>query len=601
MAALLALGACTTEDTSGSMAAPLDPVAASNPQALPCEVATIVEQNCVRCHGTVLRGGATIPLVQPQDFAAMRGARTVAQAMVERVTPGAQQRMPPPPATELTANDVATLTAWAQQGAPLVAQGCVVHPPEPPMMTAGTAAPTAGTGGVAGVGGAGGVGGVGGEPPPTDGGVGPNEPTGDWPMFGGDLISSRANLQESAISAANVMTLYSAWQHDGAATSATPAVVQGVVYLTSWDGSVRAMNVADGSEVWTRMLPGAIDSSPSVSGDRVYVSDAKGMVHALDRASGMVLWSVPADTHTEAHLWSSPIAIESAGLVVVGTASHEEVVFKQQRTFRGSVVGLDAATGTERFRVQTTEGSDGPGVAVWGTVAVDEERGVLYVGTGNNYAAPGSKYSDAMLAIDYGTGEVVWAHQFLADDIFAIAGATGPDYDIGSTANLWTTPDGKDLVGIGIKSGVYAALERDTGNVAWMTPVSPGGIFGGIISAPAYANGMIYVASNDAAAGQTSVMALDGATGSTIWHDALPQQSYGGVAYANGLVYVGTLSSQLFAFDATSGARVWTEMLPDVVASPVISNGMLFVTWGYPISLNGGANAAGGMSAYRLP
>jgi polyvinyl alcohol dehydrogenase (cytochrome) len=596
--ALIALFACASEEPSPMMGAPINPVA-STAQALPCDVAVIVEQNCVRCHGTVLRGGATLPLVQPADFAAPRGARTVAQAMVERVTPGAPLQMPPLPAMPLTTSDVAILTAWVQQGAPLVAPGCVVHPPEPPMSTAGTTAPnTGGTGGIAGTG----AGGVGGEPLPTDGGViEPEGPTGDWAMFGGDLTSSRANLHETTISAANVATLISAWEHNGAATSATPAVVAGVVYLPAWDGSVSALRVADGSQVWKAMLPAAIDSSPAVSGDRVYLSDAKGLVHALDRATGAVLWSVPADSHPEAHLWSSPIAIESAGLVVVGTASYEEVIVKEQLTFRGSVVGLDAVTGTERFRVRTSEGSDGPGVAVWGTVAVDEARGWLYVGTGNNYAAPGSELSDSMLAIDYASGEIVWSHQFLADDIFAIIGASGPDYDIGSTANLWTTPAGKDLVGIGIKSGLYVALDRDTGGVAWMRQVSPGGIFGGIISAPAYANGVIYAAGNDAMAGQTSVMALDATTGAIVWQDTLSQSSYGGVAYANGVVYVGTMSSELVAFDALSGDRKWTELLPDVVASPVVSNGTLLVSWGYPITLSGGEGAAGGMTAYRLP
>jgi polyvinyl alcohol dehydrogenase (cytochrome) len=598
---VVVLFACTTGEPNEMMSAPINPVAASNAQTLPCDVAAIVEQHCVRCHGTVLRGGATIPLVLAQDFAKPQGARSVAQAMVERITPGAGQPMPPPPALALSQPEIATLTAWSQNGAHADPAGCVVHTPEPPMSTAGTSAPTGGAGGVAG-GGAGGLGGVGGEPQVDSGVLEPmDDDLGDWPMFGGDLTSSRANMHETAISAANVATLFPAWQHDGAATSATPAVSRGVVYLPAWDGSVSALRVADGSQVWKAMLGAAIDSSPAVSGERVYLSDAKGLVHALDRATGGVIWSVPADTHAEAHLWASPIVIESESLVVVGTASYEEVVFKEAMTFRGSVVGLDAATGAERFRVRTSEGSDGPGVAVWGTVTVDEGRGVLYVGTGNNYAAPGSALSDSMLAIDYATGTLVWSHQFLADDIFAISGATGPDYDIGSTANMWTTPGGKDLLGIGIKSGVYVALDRDTGDVEWMATVSPGGIFGGIISAPAYANGAIYVAGNDASGGQTLVKALDAATGAVVWDDALPQQSFGGIAYANGVVFAGTMASELTAFDAMSGARLWTEMLPDVAGSPVVSNGMLFVSWGYPITLSGGDGAAGGMSVYRLP
>ena len=46
----------------------------------------------------------------------------------------------------------------------------------------------------------------------------------------------------------------------------------------------------------------------------------------------------------------------------------------------------------------------------------------------------------------------------MADDVFSILDAAGPDYDIGAAANLFRA-DGRDLVGVGIKSGLYAALE----------------------------------------------------------------------------------------------------------------------------------------------
>ena len=93
------------------------------------------------------------------------------------------------------------------------------------------------------------------------------------------------------------------WQWTGAATTSTPAVVDGVVYLPAWDGKVYALHAADGSPVWTATLPNLIDSSPSVSADRVFVSDNKGFVHAIDRQSGEVKWSTPVDTHAEAHVW----------------------------------------------------------------------------------------------------------------------------------------------------------------------------------------------------------------------------------------------------------------------------------------------------------
>ena len=104
-------------------------------------------------------------------------------------------------------------------------------------------------------------------------------------------------------------------------------------------------------------------------------------------------------------------------------------------------------------------------------------------------------------------------------------------YDVGSTANLFSAR-GQDLVGVGVKSGVYAAFDRDSGKLAWKTQVSPGGIFGGLISAPAYADGLIFAASNDAAADQTIAAALDAGSGDLVWKHALDGQSFSGVAYA---------------------------------------------------------------------
>ncbi len=45
---------------------------------------------------------------------------------------------------------------------------------------------------------------------------------------------------------------------------------------------------------------------------------------------------------------------------------------------------------------------------------------------------------------------------------------------------------GSDLIGIGQKSGIYWALNPDTGTVVWQTQVGPGSGFGGIEWGTAY-------------------------------------------------------------------------------------------------------------------
>jgi polyvinyl alcohol dehydrogenase (cytochrome) len=515
--------------------------------------------------------------------------------------------MPQPPDAPLTSGEIAALQQWISAGALPDAHGCAVVTPmvPPPAMAGSGGAGGASGGGGSGVAGAAGSAGSGGAAGGGQAGAGgATAPGTGWAMFGRDLANSRSNPDETMLSAQSVPRLRELWRWNGASTTSTPAVVDGVVYLPSWDGAVHALRAEDGMKLWAAMLPDLIDSSPCVSDRAVYVADDAGSVHALARDSGRVLWSKRVEPHPEAHLWSSPLFIAEANLIVVGVASGEEVMgVPMPRTFRGSVVALDATSGEIEWQLYTTPGdaTSGPGIAVWSTAAVDTARKTLYIGTGNNYEAPTGKYADSLLAIDYEKGTLLWATQFTPDDVFVVGGgATGPDYDIGSSANLFTA-GGKDLVGIGVKSGIYYALDRETGVMQWMAMITPGSPLGGVMSASAYANGMVYVASNRFGQGMTRTVALDASNGAVKWEHDEASVTYGGVAHANGVAYVATNAGTIWALDAQSGAELWSAALPDATAgSPTVADGTLFVPWGYQWTLRGGMPGTGGLIAYGL-
>lgn len=594
---------CTNEEPEANGGGGSAAVAAPSAGDLPCPVATVLEQRCAKCHGTVLRGGAPMSLVRAADFQALKGATTIGTLTMMRVQDPARP-MPQPPDPSLAATEVETLRAWIDSGAPADAMGCAVHDPAPTNSGAsgGAAGITSGggTGGASGAG-AGGLGGMGGSAGAAGGG--PTSASIGWPMFGRDLGNSRDNPEETALSPSSVPNLRMLWKYDGAATTSTPAVVDGVIYLPSWDGAVQALRADDGSLVWRTPLPNLIDSSPSVTETTVFVSDDAGSVHALNRADGMLRWSRRVEPHPEAHLWSSPVHVPDADLILVGVASGEEDAAVTMRTFRGSVVALHAADGTPAWQLYTTDNdaSSGAGIAVWASPAVDTVRKLVFIGTGNNYVAPTGPYADSLLAIRYETGELAWWTQFTAEDVFVVGpGATGPDSDIGSTANLFSA-GGKDLVGIGVKNGVYYALERDAGTMVWMQMITPGAVLGGVISASAYANDSVFVASNRFQDGQTRTVALDATSGMVRWEHVSPMITYGGVAHANGVTYVGTTNGTIYALDAASGAELWSEQLPDAIAgSPVVADGMLLVPWGYQWTLRQGPAGTGGLVAYGL-
>ena len=110
------------------------------------------------------------------------------------------------------------------------------------------------------------------------------------------------------------------------------------------------------------------------------------------------------------------------------------MVPREKYSFRGSVTAYAVADGAVDWQVWLTkgDGTEGAGVGVWSTPAVDAERGLLYVGTGNTYEPPASTMADSIVAIRYDTGEIAWSHQFTFPDVFSGGYQEGADADVGA-------------------------------------------------------------------------------------------------------------------------------------------------------------------------
>ena len=49
---------------------------------------------------------------------------------------------------------------------------------------------------------------------------------------------------------------------------------------------------------------------------------------------------------------------------------------------------------------------------------LDAKRGLMYVATGDNYSTPATGLSDAIVALEIGTGRVVWSRQTTPGDAY---------------------------------------------------------------------------------------------------------------------------------------------------------------------------------------
>lgn len=65
-------------------------------------------------------------------------------------------------------------------------------------------------------------------------------------------------------------------------------------YATS-AGTVKAVRVRDGKELWHRVLPGKVFSTPAVKGRKLVVGCTDGNIYCLRTSDGKVLWSVKAE------------------------------------------------------------------------------------------------------------------------------------------------------------------------------------------------------------------------------------------------------------------------------------------------------------------
>lgn len=426
----------------------------------------------------------------------------------------------------------------------------------------------------------------------------------DWPGFGYDDGNTLNVTGETMLAVESVSGLQPAWEiTDVGGVSGTPVVVEGTVYFGDWRGLLRAVRVEDGSVVWETDLPDddahprdLITSTLLVTRDRVFVTDLGGFLHAVNRTTGAPIWSVPLEGPlSTAAIFSSPV--EADGRIIIGTVSMPPDS-RGNRGFRGSVLGLDGATGEELWRVDVGSSDEGAGTAIgiWSSAAVDRERGLTFIGTGNtNRGDPLDSRGNELMAIDYRTGEVVWEYRFVRE-------ATEHDVDVGAAPNLLSV-DGRDVVGVGCKCGDYALFDRETGEVLWRVHLVDGGPAGGIMAPAAIGDGLIHVHTYDFTGDieRERAVALDARDGSIRWtHEWLdPDWAAPGNVLVNGVLFQATTAT-LSALAADSGELLWSWQLPGSVGGG-ISIGSGHVLVGYNTGWDFSPPAGGGLIAFSLP
>ena len=94
-----------------------------------------------------------------------------------------------------------------------------------------------------------------------------------------------------------------------------------------------------------------------------------------------------------------------------------------------------------------------------------------------------------------------------------------------------------------------------------------------VFSSPAVVDGVVYIGSND-----TNVYALNAATGTEQWRFATGGFVIPSPAVVDGVVYVGSWDNNLYALDAATGTERWRFATgDDVYSSPAVVDGVVYV------------------------
>jgi polyvinyl alcohol dehydrogenase (cytochrome) len=450
-------------------------------------------------------------------------------------------------------------------------------------------------------------------------------------MYNRDPQGSRTNPAETALSASTVGLIVVRWRlPTPGAVHGTPAVVGGTVYAGDASGLVYALDAETGVPRWVTKVAGPVTASPLVTERLVIVGDLTGFVHGLDRATGLPAWPPlrPNDHHVAAIYGS---AAPVGDLVAFGIASNEEAFAVGARpgvpaypccTFRGSVAALDPATGRLAWHTYTisaeerARGSSGAGV--WSTPTYDAETGLMYVTTGNNYSAPATVTSDAILALDARSGEVVWRNQLYPNDVWNFTIPVSdehPDFDFGDSAQVFSLDDGRKVVAAGQKSGFFHLLDAATGALIDNIQLERGGPLGGLFADSAQADGVSYANGSDWPFDDPLLCPCPGGTGHLIairsndgnleelWKlETIGSPNLGATAVANGVVYfISSRAGELHAVDAGSGNVLRSLRVGVALSGPSVSGGRVFLGTGDLFGFISSTDPNGSIVALGLP
>ncbi len=280
-----------------------------------------------------------------------------------------------------------------------------------------------------------------------------NPPPGDW-------LQWRRTYDEQGfspldqINKGNVAGLQTAWAWSlpTGTSEMAPLVHDGVMFLYANNDRIQALDATNGELLWEYVRPpiaggpwpgmaGTYRRNIAIYGNKIIFPTFDGHEVALDVKTGKIVWDKPVSDSSRA----LPYRASSGPLVVNGKIMQGVANCSRLQPGGCFVVGIDANTGEQLWRVNTVPRPGEPGDDTWKGVPIEKRQGasiwttgsyepdlnLAYFGTGNSYdwldlvhgdtAINPNKaglHTNSTLAIDPDTGKLRWHYQHLPQDMW---------------------------------------------------------------------------------------------------------------------------------------------------------------------------------------
>ena len=340
---------------------------------------------------------------------------------------------------------------------------------------------------------------------------------------------------------------------------AHPVIVGDHVYTSAWGGMVTGglnlgtfcFNKTTGEEIWCN--PAVIArSGMTADGDHLYIGDGCAL-SCLDQTDGSLVWKT-ADISTQAYVGHTSAPVIRSGIVYVTGSLFDT----KNRTETDSLLGFDAGSGREVFRMNINAENGLPGgAAMFASISMSPD-GILFV--------PGK---GGVVAVDAQTCGIVWEFD---------AGAYGSSTTGGNNAYVGS-PVYKDGFIYVVTGGGYnlmiSCLDAESGAVVWQKKTTGGAV------TPCVTDDLVVTADG-------SYRLTDGEQVCTFTYLDNATTNRASPIVAGNTMYIGTYrTGVLHAFNINTGELEWSyevHRIPGATESsftpiecvPVIENGILY-------------------------